>query len=62
MDEVIQAGAKHKKAALAVKEVAESLKKKLAEYRDRERKMMDDIYNLEVEVKDQNVVAMRVCN
>ena len=54
MDELIQAGEKHKKSAIAVKEVADSLKKKVADYREREFKMMDDIYILEMEMKEKH--------
>ena len=33
---------KHKKSAIALKEVADNLKKKVVDYRARESKMMDE--------------------
>ena len=60
MDEVIQAGQKHKDAALALKEVAGNLKQKVVASREREARLMDEIDNLEMEVSEKHHFAMQL--
>ena len=58
MDEVVKAGEKHRKAALDLKVVAENLKKKVIANRERESKLMEDIDNLEMEVREKHDFSM----
>ena len=60
MDEVVQAGEKHKKTALDLKVVAENLKRKVSANRERESKLMDDIDNLEIEVRKEHEFNMQL--
>ena len=52
MDELIYAVEKHKKSAIAMEEMAESMKKKVVDYRIKGIKMMDELYNLEYVSKE----------
>ena len=62
MDEVIEAGDKHKKAAIAMKEVAEDLKKRIRGYRDSNIKLQDGIENCEMDLKEQHEMYVKVLN
>ena len=52
MDEVVNAAEKHRKSALALKEVSEKQKVKINEFRERTIRMQDDIDNLELDLKE----------
>ena len=51
IEEIFEAGSKHKKAALAVKEVADQQKVKIREFRDLTTKLQDTIENLELDLQ-----------
>ena len=59
-DEMLEAVAKHRDTAIALKQVADNQKKKLNEYRELSNRMQDDIDNLEDEVRERHEFATKV--
>ena len=54
IDEIFEAGAKHRKAAIAVKEVADQQKVKIREFRDVTNKLQDTVENLELDLQESD--------
>ena len=53
-EDLVNACSKHKKAALDLKDVCESQKKKLREYRETNSKLYDDIADIEDDIKEKD--------
>ena len=60
MEVVMEACAKHRKAALDLKEIAQGQKKKITYYKDLVAKMENDIDDLEVEIRERCQFATKV--
>ena len=60
MEEVVLAGKKHNKAAIAVKEISEDLKKRITGYREHNLKLQDEIEHLDEELKEQHDIGLKV--